>query len=164
MSISLIAAIGSDNAIGKDGRMPWHLSEDLKHFKALTSGHTVVMGRHTWESLGSKPLPDRKNIVISRSMQPTEGCEVRSDIDFLKRFKGRGKKEEIFIIGGGELYRQTLSIADTIYITVTGIHIESADTFFPKIDPGIWKCTAEEVSIDDKTGIRLMFKTYGRME
>ena len=163
MSISLIAAIGADNAIGRNGQMPWHLSEDLKHFKSLTSGHIVVMGRRTWESLGSKPLPNRKNIVISKSMQPTEGCEVQSDIDFLNLYKGK-KKEEIFIIGGGELYRQTIRIADTLYITETGIEIDDADTYFPKIEESHWQCSGTEEAIDAKAGIHLKFKTYKRIK
>ena len=163
MSISLIAAMGLDNAIGKNGQMPWHLSEDLKHFKTLTSGHTVVMGRRTWESLGGKPLPNRRNIVISKSMRPTEGCEVQSDIDFLNLYKGK-KKEEIFIIGGGELYRQTIQIADTLYITETGIEIDDADTYFPKIEESHWQCSDTEEAIDAKTGIHLKFKTYKRIK
>lgn len=163
MSISLIAAMGLDNAIGKNGQMPWHLSEDLKHFKTLTSGHTVVMGRRTWESLGGKPLPNRRNIVVSKSMRPTEGCEVQSNIDFLSLYKSK-KKEEIFIIGGGELYRQTIQIADTLYITETGIGIEDADAYFPAIEKSHWQCSTTEEATDAKTGIHLKFKTYKRIK
>ncbi|MCI2081908.1 MAG: dihydrofolate reductase [Bacteroidales bacterium] len=163
MSISLIAAIGRNNVIGRDGGMPWHISEDLKHFKKITVGHTVVMGRRTWESLGCKPLPNRRNIVISGSMPLASGIEVRHDAGFLEQYRGNSCEEEIFIIGGGQLYGKTIGIADKLYITETDIPIEGADTFFPKIDLKEWDCVSNSGPIiDGKSGSTVVFKEYER--
>lgn len=160
MSISLIAAAGRNNAIGRGGAMPWHISEDLKHFKRITSGHTVIMGRGTWESLGRRALPNRINIVISGSMPSTEACEVQRSLDFLRQYAGPDS-EEVFIIGGGNLYRQTISLADRLYITEIDTEVSDADTFFPEIDPALWECAdCSAPFTDEKSGLTLLFKLY----
>ncbi|MFH1287013.1 MAG: dihydrofolate reductase [Candidatus Magasanikbacteria bacterium] len=139
MSLSLIAAIASNNCIGKNNSLPWHMPEDLKHFKELTTGSVVLMGRNTWESLPEKfrPLPDRKNIVITRNTeyQIPDGVFLYHSIDdALKAHEG----EDIFVIGGAMMYKQTIDLADRLYIT----HVEQdvdGDAFFPEIDPTVWK-------------------------
>jgi dihydrofolate reductase len=135
--ISIIAAVSEDLGIGKDNKLLWHISEDLKRFKKLTMGKTVIMGRKTWESLPRKPLPGRKNIVITDV--PGEHIEdaltVYSIEDALDKCE---KDEEIYIIGGGSVYRQFMPLARRLYIT--HIHKKKpADTFFPEIDPLVWR-------------------------
>ncbi len=138
---SIIVAIAKNNAIGKDNQLLWHISEDLKYFKRITSGHTVIMGRKTFESIG-RPLPNRTNIIISRNFPETVGMTVVSSIEeALQRTAG---EEEVFIIGGGSIYREAMPKADRLYIT----HVDTvceADTFFPDIDLSQWK----EVSRED---------------
>lgn len=139
MTVSIIVAKAKNNAIGKDNQLLWHISEDLKRFKALTMGHPIIMGRKTFESIG-RPLPGRRNIVISRNFT-REGVETASSVeDALARCQG---EDEIFITGGGEIYRQTMDIADRLYITDVDCEPDG-DTFFPEIDPGLWKEDARE--------------------
>jgi len=126
--ISLIAAMAENRVIGKDNDMPWgRLPADLKHFRAATQGHTVIMGRKTFESIG-KPLPKRRNIVIT-SKKEIPGCEVATSIkEAISMSEG---EEEVFIIGGGSIYKQTLMMADRLYITEIDMQTEG-DTFFPE--------------------------------
>lgn len=133
--ISIIVAVANGGVIGGENRLLWHISEDLKRFKAITSGHPVVMGRKTFESLG-RPLPNRINVVISRNADlEIDGCIV---VDSLQRAVDLfPRSEEIFVIGGGEIYRQAMDIADRLYITWVDIDVEG-DTYFPSIDPEIW--------------------------
>ena len=128
--ITIIAAIGKNNELGKDNQLLWHLPADLKHFKNLTSGHPIIMGRKTYESIG-KPLPNRTNIVVSRKDDWfEEGILI---VPSLKDAIKHAKKinENIFIIGGGEIYRHTINIADRLEITQVN-HQTDADVFFPK--------------------------------
>lgn len=130
--ISIIAAIGKNRELGRGNKLLWHISEDLKRFRELTKGHAVIMGRKTFESLG-KPLPNRLNIVVSRN------CELKSDNPQVKYFSSlqkavdEGKKfgGEVFIIGGGEIYRQGLPLADKLYLTLVDADCPEADTYFP---------------------------------
>jgi dihydrofolate reductase len=125
VTIAIIAAHDRKRGIGKDGKLPWHISEDLRRFKKLTMGHAVVMGRKTWQSLG-KPLTGRRNVVLSTG--PLNGVEVyRSIDDLLEALKD---EERIFVIGGGEVYRQFLGRADELYLTIVDRETD-ADTFFP---------------------------------
>lgn len=133
MKISLIAAIGRNRELGKNGKMPWHISEDFKRFKAITSGHPIIMGRKTWESLPTKPLPNRFNIILSRSGSRTYpnvifSTDLREALDFVK--KEFPDEKEIFIIGGGQIFEQAISLADKLYLTVIDENFD-ADTFFP---------------------------------
>lgn len=139
--ISLIAAMTADRVIGKDNRMPWDLPEDLKHFRSLTLDKTVIMGRKTWESLG-RPLPRRRNLVVSRRLTaPPPGTELFSSPH--EALEAAGGEEEVFIIGGAEIYRQTLDRADRLYISrVDGSY--EGDTWFPPFSEGDWELTARE--------------------
>jgi dihydrofolate reductase len=123
--IAIIAAVSRNQGIGKNGKLPWHISEDLRRFKKLTMGHAVVMGRTTWGSL-AQPLPGRRNVVLSRT--PVDGVETYGSIeDALEALRG---EERIFIIGGGEVYAQFLARAHELYLTIVDREVD-ADTFFP---------------------------------
>ena len=139
--ISLIVAVAKNGIIGTGGTMPWHITEDFAHFKAVTLGHSVVMGRKTYESIG-RPLPRRRNIVITRNADlKIEGCEMAPSLEAaLEMCAG---EEEIFVIGGGEIYRQSMPLAHKLYIT--HVEIEAAgDTRFPDIDPTVWHEVSRE--------------------
>jgi dihydrofolate reductase len=140
--ISIIVAVSEDWGIGKDNELLWHISEDLKRFKRLTIGNTVLMGKKTWESLPRKPLPGRKNIVLTDNPQESiaDAITAYSIADALAKCE---KIEEIFIIGGGSIYRQFMLLADRLYIT--HVHKKApADIYFPEIDLKIWKATEKE--------------------
>lgn len=158
--ISMIAAMSENNVIGKDGEMPWHLPGDLKFFKQTTKGHSVVMGRKTFESIG-RPLPNRRNIVLTRSEDfSAEGIEVIhtfSEMDKLVK-----DEEEFFVIGGATIYEQLLPLADRLYITIIHETFEG-DTFFPTIDDGQWKIVASKKGeVDEKNSLGHTFLTYER--
>lgn len=164
-NISLICAAAENMAIGITGHMPWHISEDFRYFKRVTSGHTVIMGRRTWDSLPKKPLPERRNIVISTKPASVEdlssGAEFFNSLDMA--LSSASSENEIFIIGGGSLYRQTIDRAQRIYLTEVHTKIESADTFFPRIDPDIWKeFSRSEKYTDDRSGLSFEFVVYER--
>jgi dihydrofolate reductase len=139
--LSLIAAVSENRVIGANNTLPWHLPDDLKRFRSLTTGHAVIMGRRNYESIG-KPLPQRKNIVLTRDPHyHASGCiVVHSLTDALA---AAGDDPEVFIIGGAELYRQTLGMADRIYLTRVHAHV-SGDTFFPEFDAMEWRETSRE--------------------
>ena len=145
--LSLIVAIGENNEIGKGGKMPWHLPADLKHFKALTLGKPVIMGRRTFEAIG-KPLPGRRNIVVSRNSRfYARDCETAASLtDALVLAAG---SPEIMVIGGGEIYREALPRAQRIYLTQVHARFD-ADTFFPQLDSAEWRETAHEDHIADE--------------
>lgn len=131
MSISMIVAHDSKRAIGKGNQIPWHIPDDLKFFKTMTIGKTIVMGRKTFESMGCKPLPNRRNIVLSRSVDKLYKNVIQ--FDTASRISEMSKTDEIFIIGGAELYAQFINLADKMY--VTEIHKDiGGDVFFPPID------------------------------
>ncbi len=139
--ISIIVAIARDGVIGGGNSLLWHISEDLRRFKAITSGHPVVMGRKTYESLG-RPLPNRTNVVITRreDFRP-EGVEVvHSLAEAIALFSA---SEEVFIIGGGEIYAQAMPLADKLYITAVDAAY-AGDTLFPDWDPGEWTLVKSE--------------------
>jgi len=148
-NISIIVAIASNRAIGKDNRLLWHLSDDLKRFKRLTTGHTLIMGRNTFLSLPNGALPNRRHIVISDIEGETfEGCEMASSIEGAIDLAGSG--EECFVIGGGMVYRQFLPLAGKLYLTQVHASFE-ADTFFPEIDFSQWKAIeSESVEADER--------------
>jgi dihydrofolate reductase len=144
--IALIAAVSKNGVIGAKGDLPWHIPEDLKHFRETTAGKTVVMGRKTFESImarNGKPLPNRVNVVISRETDYAvpEGVRLFHSIDDAMAAL---TNQEIFIIGGGEIYRQTIDQADTLFITHVNQEIEG-DAFFPEISPDKWSVASEEV-------------------
>ena len=159
MTISIIVAIGENNAIGKDNQLLWHIPADLRHFKNKTSGHTIIMGRKTFDSVG-KPLPNRRNIVVTRQDIQIAGCEVVKSIDdALALCK---EEDEVFIGGGAEIYRLAMAQTDRIYLTI--IHQEfDADTFFPKIDYSQWVETSHvDHPADEKNNIPYSFITLER--
>lgn len=147
MKVSLIVAIAENNVIGKDNDLIWHLPDDLKHFKSKTSGHTIIMGRKTFESIGSKPLPKRENIVISRNPQPpVEGVIFTTSLEEALK---HSSDQEPFIVGGAEIYRQSMGIVDVMEITRVHESFEG-DTFFPEIDPEKWTLENEETHAKDE--------------
>lgn len=157
--LTIIAAAAENNALGKDNQLLWHLPEDFKRFKALTSGHYIIMGRKTFESF-PKPLPNRTHIIITRqpNYQAPEGCIVVTSLE--KAMELCPKNEEAFVIGGGEIYQQALDVVDKI--DVTRVHTTlDADTFFPTIDPTLWEMVFEEFHPkDDKHAFDFTFLTY----
>ncbi|QOW11559.1 dihydrofolate reductase [Kaistella flava (ex Peng et al. 2021)] len=159
--ITIVVAMGLDNEIGADNQLLWHLPKDLKHFKELTSEHPIIMGRKTYESIG-KPLPNRTNIVVSRKQDWfAEGIlivgSVKEAVKFAKKID-----EQVFIIGGGNIYEQTLDLTDKLEVTLVQAKLE-ADTFFPKISPKIWN-KIEEVchEKDENNEFDFCFQTYER--
>ncbi len=138
--LSIIVAVAENGVIGDNNALLWHISEDMRYFRATTSAHTVVMGRKTYESIG-RPLPKRRNIILSRGDITIEGCQVLHSLD--EAIAATQDEEEVFIIGGAEIYAQALSVAQRLYIT----HIEAAyqgDTLFPEWQDGSWELTRSE--------------------
>ena len=159
-ALALIVAVAANGVIGRDGKLPWHLPGDLRHFRALTTGHSVIMGRRTWQSL-PRPLPDRQNIVVSRQSDFTANgaLVVRSLNDALAAVE---RPEPAFCIGGGELYRAALPVARFAYVTeVAGDY--SGDATFPKLDAAHWRETSREPHVAaDASRIGYAFVTYER--
>ncbi len=141
-TISIIVAIADNNAIGNNNELLWHIPDDLKRFKKLTSGHQVLMGKRTWESLPIRPLPNRENIVLTDIPgEIIEGCTMAYSIE--DAFSKMKDNKECFIMGGGMVYRQFLDKADKLYITHVHKSFE-ADTFFPEIKYNDWELIEEE--------------------
>ena len=157
MSISLVAAVAKNNVIGNENDLPWYLPEDLRRFRKLTMGKTVLMGRKTFESIMKrlgKPLPGRKNVVVTRSVdfEAPASVEIANSLDeALSKYAER----DLFVIGGGQIFAQTINKADTLYVTHVNLEVPG-DSFFPQIDPAKWKKVQEEKS-DNYT-----FATYNR--
>ena len=143
--LCLIVAMSENNVIGINNTLPWKLSSDLKHFRQLTSGHPVIMGRNTYESIG-KPLPNRQNIIITRNKDYfVEGCTVVYSLEeAITSVEGK----DAFVIGGANIYQQALEYVDTLYITEVHTHIEG-DAFFPMIDTTMWEEVSREFHSSD---------------
>ena len=134
--VSIIVAIAQNGTIGDKNALLWHIKEDMRFFRTTTSGHPVIMGRKTFESLGSKPLPKRTNIVITRADREFEGALTAHSLE--EAIRMAGEDQEIFIMGGAQIYREALSVVDRMYIT----HVEcdyEGDTSFPEVDYSQWK-------------------------
>ena len=144
--ISIIVAMSPQRAIGFRNRLPWHLPEDMAHFKVLTTGHTIIMGRKTFESLPSGVLPHRRNVVITRQRdvmkERLHGCVLYDSL--AEALKQEAKDQEIFIIGGESIYRQALPFTSRIYATLVEQEPKEADTWFPEIDMSKWQITKKE--------------------
>jgi dihydrofolate reductase len=152
MKISIIVAIGKNNEIGKGNELLCHLPADLKHFKEITSGHTIIMGRKTFESLPKGALPNRKNVVISRNKAlKLEGATVYDSLDYAL-LKGM-TDEEVFVIGGAQIYQQILPTADKLYLTKIHADFPEADVFFPKINYREWKEISRETFPADEKNL-----------
>ena len=159
MTISIIAAIAENNVIGKDNKLIWHISEDLKRFKKLTTGHSIIMGRKTYESLPFRPLPYRKNIILSSQKGLSfEGAQVINSID--ETLNHCKNEEEIFICGGAEIYLSFLPFANRLFLTKVH-HTFKGDTFFPEIDYSKWKIEHEsQMLFDEKSKLHYSFIDY----
>ena len=162
--ITLIVAASNNNAIGKQNNMPWHLPEDLKFFKNTTWGMPVIMGRKTFESVG-KPLPGRTNIIITSNKNwKAENTISTSSIDEAIKVATETNAKEIFITGGGEIYKQTLAFADKVYLTRVDTTIDG-DAFFPEMDLEIWEIIFEkQVKADDKNKFDMTFQTWKKKQ
>ncbi len=128
--ISIIASIGKNRELGKDGKLVWRISDDLKRVKELTTGHPIIMGRKTFDSIGH-PLPNRTNIVVTRSQMCIDGCLVFDSLEKALTAAKEIDSEEVFIFGGGQLYAQGINMTDRLYLTVIQESDPGADTFFP---------------------------------
>ncbi len=159
--VTIIAAVGRDKAIGRNGDLAFHIREDMRHFKALTTGHTVVMGRKTFESLPKGALPERRNIVVTgQAGYNASGIERAGS---LEEALTMAEGEEVFVIGGGEVYRQAIGVADRMELTVIDADSPDADTFFPEYSASEWKkLTESEKKTDEKSGVSYSFICYCR--
>ncbi len=162
MDISIIVAIGENNEIGRNNGLLCHLPADLKRFKELTTGHTVVMGRETFESLPKGALPNRMNVVLTRNKNLSfDNCLVYSSISEV--FDNQIDNSRIFIIGGGEVYKQTLPLVNKLYLTRIHATFDDADTFFPEIYYSEWEeVSREECKADEKNPYDYTFLLYER--
>ncbi|REE80634.1 dihydrofolate reductase [Lutibacter oceani] len=158
--ITIIAAIAENNALGKDNQLIWHLPADLKRFKQVTLNHHIIMGRKTFESLG-KPLPNRTTIIITRNKNySAKGCIVVNSLK--KAIEASKNDENPYILGGAEIYKQAMEIADKLDLTFVH-HKFEADAFFPVIDTKIWKETSrEDFKADEKNKYNFSFVTFER--
>ena len=159
MIVSQIAAMSENHVIGKDNQLLWHMPNDLKHFKNTTSGHTVIMGRKTFDSVG-KPLPRRRNIIITRQHIAIEGCEVVNSIEAAMALCK--DENEVFLVGGAEIYKLSLHLTDRIYLTIIHHHFDG-DSFFPEVSKNEWKeISHENHPADEKNAFPYSFILYQR--
>lgn len=159
----MIVATDMANGLGKNNDLPWHISEDLKRFKKITTGHTILMGRKTWESLPKKPLPERDNVVLTRNENyKAEGATVIHSMDEIKNVVKAN--EEVYIIGGAEIYAMFLPYVSTVHLTLVKDRFE-CDTFFTEFDRFKFK-TLNETNIrkDEKSGIEYQYITLEKRE
>jgi dihydrofolate reductase len=163
MIVSQIVAVGRRNEIGKDGKMPWHLPSDLKHFKRNTLGKPVLMGRKTLEAIG-RPLPERRNLVLTRDAAfKAAGCETVTSLD--AAMQTVADAPELMVIGGGEVYRLAWARTDRIYLTRIQADVEGADTFFPDVDDGRWReVSREDHQADEKNPFGYSFMVLERVK
>lgn len=166
MRLSLIAALASNRAIGKDNELLWHLPEDMRHFRETTRGKPVIMGRKTWESLPEsfRPLPGRHNIVVSRdpAYQASGATLAGSLADALRQAEAKSTAEEVFVIGGATLYRQALPLANRLYLTEIEQDFDG-DVFFPDVQPQDWDEISRQPS-QGTSGPQFSFVVYQRRE
>jgi len=162
MKISLIVAMASNRVIGLNNKMPWHLSADLKRFKHITMGSPILMGRKTYESIG-KPLPGRTNIIISRNLSYSqEGCLVFNDLTTALKTISESA-DEVFIVGGSDLYKAIMPMADTLHITLINRDFQG-DTLFPEIDFNEWlEVSREDIKDDPQVSFSYSFLTLEKI-
>ncbi|MBO5610996.1 MAG: dihydrofolate reductase [Prevotella sp.] len=157
--INIIAAVARNRAIGYENKLLYWLPNDLKRFKSLTTGHTIIMGRRTFESLPKGALPNRRNIVISRSVKELPNCDCYSSLE--EALAHCAKDEDVYIIGGGSIYNQAIEFADRLYLTEIDDTPKNADTYFPEYENWIEE-KRESHDIDEKHGFRYAFVDYKR--
>ncbi|MBR5436082.1 MAG: dihydrofolate reductase [Muribaculaceae bacterium] len=164
MFLSIIVAIDRLGAIGRKGQLLFHISDDLRRFKAITMGHPIIMGRKTFESFPKGALPGRRNIVVTRSADySASGIETASSVE--AAIDMVEDVDEAFVIGGGEIYRQTIARADRLYLTIVETETADADTFFPNFSPNDWEITeASQPETDAKSGLTYRFVTLQRVD
>ena len=157
--ISIISALASNRTIGINNTLPWRLPEDLKYFKALTLGHHILMGRKTYESIG-KPLPGRTTVIITRGNFPApEGVKIAHSLQ--EAVDVSGADEEVFFVGGAELYAQALALADRLYLTEIQADVEG-DAWFPDYDRAQWREVSRDRRADEASGLEYHFVVYDR--
>ena len=158
--VSIIVAIGENGEIGAKNDLLWRLPNDMKRFKELTTGHTIIMGRKTFESLPKGALPNRTNVVVTRNNEASfENCEVFNDLK--TAIDNHKNEDEIFIIGGAEIYKQAMIFAGKLYVTNVHNSFENADVFFSKINNNEWVTTeSKDYQSDEKHLFPYTFKTY----
>ena len=163
-ALVLVAALDRRNGIGRDNTLPWHLPDDLKHFKALTLGKPVLMGRKTAESLGHA-LPKRRNLVLTRSGKvPFEGMEAVASLDEALALAARDGAAELCVIGGGEVYAMTLPRATRLHLTHVDTVVDDCDAHFPEVDPVQWRVVAREAhAADERHAFAFDFVDYERV-
>ena len=162
MEKCIIVAIADNNAIGRNNELLWHISEDMRFFRRTTLGSPVIMGRKTFESIG-RALPGRVNVVISRGFSTGEEVEVVGSLEQAYKVAESTNLEKCFVMGGGQIYAQALPSADRLIVTHVHTVIEDADTFFPPIDPQVWKVSQRsELFTDEETGYTFEFVEYTR--
>lgn len=163
MKISMAVAVSENHVIGKNGQMPWHLPEDLKFFKNITMGKPVVMGRNTWNAIG-RLLPGRTNIVLSSTLrQQVPGLVVLPSWQEARSFLEKEGCPAVFVIGGGKVYAELLSVTDEVYLTRVHMRIEDGDAFFPPLDPKEWALKwEEEHGPDEKHAYGFTFQRWER--
>lgn len=159
MTLNIIAAVAENNAIGFQNKLLYHLKDDMRRFRQLTTGHTVIMGRKTFESLPSGALPDRRNIVLSRNRREFPGCEAFGSLQ--EALNHCASDEDVFVIGGESLYRQALPLADRLYMTEIESTPDNADAFFPDYSIG-WIAKHSEEHETLKTHRKFKFVDYIR--
>lgn len=163
MIISAIVAVSKDGVIGRDNQIPWYLPEDLKYFKKVTLGHPVIMGRKSFVSIG-RPLPKRTNIIVTRDpFYIVSGCIVVNTLEEALEWALKEGEDEIFIIGGGEIFEQSISYWDKLYLTEVDLFVPDGDVFFPEINPDEWALLSEEHhDADEKNEYAYTFKVFER--
>lgn len=161
--ISAIVAVDENFGIGFNGNLLEHIPDDLKHFKQLTTGNVIIMGRKTWESLPKKPLPNRTNIVVTNKKKGNEDGAKFMTLEDARRYAIINRPTDAFVIGGGSIYKEFLPICDKVYLTKIMVSHENVDTYFPNIElMDNWKCV-EQSEIKQYNGISYQFKTYSKI-
>ena len=167
MIVSLIVAVAENNVIGKDNNLPWHLPADMKYFRDTTLGHCVIMGRKNYDSIPLKyrPLEKRTNIVITRQKDfKADNCIVVHSVEEALSEAKRENESEAFIIGGADIYKQTIDVADKVYYTKIH-HLFDGDTFFPVLDESRWKLTSKkDIATDEKNKFPFSICVYEKMK
>lgn len=162
MQINIISAVARNRAIGYNNNLLYFIKEDLRRFKQLTTGNTVIMGRRTFESLPKGALPNRRNIVLSRTKKDFPSCDVYTSLD--EALQHIGKDEKAFIIGGASVYKEALEIADRLYLTEIDAIPENADVFFPEYDNNIWTIETKEEHVKSEDTPTYAFVDYVRKQ
>jgi dihydrofolate reductase len=166
MRVSIIAAVAENGVIGRDGKLPWRLSADLRRFKQLTMGHTIIMGRRTWESIG-RPLPGRRMIVVSRQpgyQADARGIDVARSLDEALRRAAALADDEAFVIGGAELYKESLPRSDRLYYTSVRANLPG-DAYFPDVDWSRWRLVESlDSPADEQNDLPSTFQVFDRQE